>query len=121
MRRTAVVMISLAVLGGAAACGGDSDGAGTTSPPPDEARASEFTEASALIARYCLKDPDEGIERAEADAALDRLIGIAREHPDEEYVPAISYRESLTHPGVNLTACDAALAAKHDKAVAELD
>ncbi len=83
MHRTAVVMILLAVLGGAAACGDDSDGADTAPPAHNEARASEFSGASVLLGRYCLKDPEDGIEHAEADAALDKLIGIAKEYPDD--------------------------------------
>jgi hypothetical protein len=123
MRRTALVMILLTVLGGAAACGGDSDGADTASPPssPNDVRASEFTEADVLIARYCLKVPEDGIERAEADAALDKLIGIAKEYPDEEFIPAVSYGEALTNSAVDPRACDAALARKLDQAVAELN
>ena len=74
--------------------GGDSDGADTASPPfvPNEARI-RVHRGGLLIARYCLKVPEDGIERAEADAALDRLIGIAKDYPDEEFDPAVSYRE----------------------------
>jgi hypothetical protein len=123
MRRTVVVTILLAVLGGTAACGGDSDGADTASAPAsdNEARASGFSEASVLLASSCAKDAEGGIERLEADAALDKLIGIAKEYPDEEYTPAVSYREWLTNPPVDLGACEAALARKLDQAVAELN
>ena len=122
MRRTAVVVISLAVLGGAAACGGDSDSADTSSPSHDQAHASKFRQASVLLGRYCFKDPYDGIERAEADAALDTLIGIAKEYPDEEYIPAVSYREWLTNPGIDdLRACDPVFTGKLDQAVAELN
>ena len=102
MRRMAVAMISLAVLGGAAACGGDSESGSTASSPSshDEAHASEFSEASLLLARYCTGDPNDGVERADAVAALDTLIGIAKEYPDEEYVPAVSFREWLANPAV---------------------
>ena len=122
MHRGAVVMISLAVLGGAAACGGDSDSAETASPTHDEAHASTFRKASVLLGRYCLKDPYDGIEREEADAALDTLIGIAKAHPDEEYIPAVSYGEWLTNPGIDdLRACDPVFTVKLDQAIAELN
>ena len=124
MRRMAVAMISLAVLGGAAACGGDSESGSTASSPSshDEAHASEFSEASLLLARYCTGViPTTVLERADAVAALDTLIGIAKEYPDEEYVPAVSFREWLANPAVDLRSCDGALAGKLDQAVAELN
>ena len=101
--------------------GGGSDSGGTASSPSshDEAHASEFSEASLLLARYCTGDPNDGVERADAVAALDTLIGIAKEYPDEEYVPAVSFRESLANPAFDLRDCDGALAGKLDQAVAE--
>jgi hypothetical protein len=73
-------------------------------------------------AAICLKDPYDGIERAEADAALDTLIGIAKEYPDEEYIPAVRYREWLTNPGIDdLRARDPVFTGKLDQAVAELN
>ena len=123
MRPAAMVIVLLAVLGGAAACGGESESADTASPPssPDEARASEFTEADVIVARYCTKDSEDAIDREEADAALDKVIAIANQYPDEEFIPAVSYREALTNSAVDLRACDAALARKLDQAVAELN
>lgn len=85
--------------------------------------ASNWSEASADLAGYCLDQAVDGSgDPSVAESATDRMVNIARAHAQETYdIDGVTYRQALSDKASDLQDCDADLTAKLDRALATLD